>query len=181
MSLLEWIVRGALFLILLPILLPLVLLVAGIVFSPLSLALLLLALVVIALGVVVGIALGMIGNLLDVLIVLGLIGLAWAWPRGMRASFWDKLRFAYRRLGNALRRQVRQGNFTDLILCLAVVLIVAVLSLSSGVIHFLLTLTIVLLAIGIVWKWPRTSRLSFFTKLRIALYSLHAELRRFLR
>ena len=54
-------------------------------------------------------------------------------------------------------------------------MIAVVLILSSGMIHFFLTIAIVLVVIGIVWKWPRTPRLAFATKLRLALVSLRDE------
>ncbi|MCD6136737.1 hypothetical protein J7J63_08515, partial [Candidatus Bipolaricaulota bacterium] len=102
------------------------------------------------------------------------------WPRGARGSFVEKLRFSYHRLRAALYRQVRQFTAADLAVTLVVILIAVVLSLSSGLIHFLLTLVIILAVVGIVWKWPRTSRLPFITKLRLALVALRDELRGFL-
>lgn len=181
MTLFVWIVRVLLLLLLFPFLLPLGLLAPMIFLSPLSLALFLLALVLLALGVVLGVALGVIGNLLDLLIVLGLIGLVWKWPRGIKASFPDKLRLAYRSLRDAVRQQARRFTAADLALCLVVVLIAVVLSLSSGFLHFLVTVVVVLVIVGVVWKWPAASTLPFFTKLRIALRALRDELRRIFR
>lgn len=181
MILFAWIVRALLLVPLLPLLLPLGLLASAIFLSPLSLALFVLALVLLALGIVLGIALHVIGNLVDLLILLGLIGLAWKWPRGIRASFPDKLRLAFRALKNAIQEQVRRCTSTDLALCLVVVLIALVLSLSSGFLHFLFTVVVVLAVVGIVWKWPKAAGLPFFTKLRIALHALRDELRRIFR
>ena len=181
MILFAWIVRALLLVLLLPFLLPLGLLASVIFLSPLSFALFVLALALLVLGIVLGIALGVVGNLIDLVIVVGLIGLVWKWPRGIKGRFSDKLRLAYRRLRNTIKQQVRQCTATDLALCLVVVLIAIVLSLSSGIVHFLFTIAVILAVIGIVWKWPSTLNLPFFSKLRIALRALRDELRRIFR
>ncbi|MEA1871535.1 MAG: hypothetical protein U9N00_05025, partial [Candidatus Bipolaricaulota bacterium] len=134
-------------------LIPFGLLFSLIIASPLSLALFVLVLALLALGIVFGIALGVIGNLVDLVIVLGLIGIVWNWPRGAQGRFTEKLRLAYHRLRATLYRQVRQFTAADLAVTLVVILIAVVLSLSSGLIHFLLTLVIILAVVGIVWKW----------------------------
>jgi len=177
-SLFAWIVRALLLVCLLPVLLPLGRLTSTIFVSCLSVSLFLLVLAFLALGIVLGIALGVIGRLVDLVIVLGLIGLAWKWPRGIQATAAGKLRLAYRSLSNAICHQVRQCTAVDVALCLVVVLIALVLSLSSGLLHFLLTVIVVLAVIGIVWKWPRAPRLPFVKKLRLALDALWDDLRR---
>jgi hypothetical protein len=177
MTLFAWIVRALFLAFLLPLLLPLGLLVSMISVSPFSIALFVLALVLLALGVVLGIALGVIGNLVDLLIVLGLLGLAWKWPRGISANFWDKLRLSYRGLRNAIRQQIRRCSSADLALCLVVALIALVLSLSSGFLHSLFTIAVVLFVVGIVWKWPTAPTLPFFNKLRLALRELKEEIK----
>jgi hypothetical protein len=151
MILFAWIVRAFLFLVLLPFLLPLGIIFTAIFISPLSFALFVLTLVLLVLGIVLGVALGVIGNLVDLLIVLG------------------------------LREQVRACTASDLALCLVIILIAIVLSLSSGLVHFLFTTGVVLAVVGVVWKWPRSPHLRFFVKLRIALQSLRDELRRIFR
>ena len=176
-----WVIRAILFLLVIPFLIPLALLAPLVFLSPLSLALFILALVLLALGVVLGIALGVIGNLIDLFIVLGLIGLIWKWPRGIRAGFYDKLKLSYRSLRNTIRQQVRRFTAADLALCLVVLLIATILSLSCGFFHFLLTVLTVLAVIGIVWKWPPSPNLTFFTKLRVAIRALAEELRRIFR
>jgi hypothetical protein len=181
MILFAWIVRVLLFFLLLPFLLPLGIIFAAIFVSPLSFALFVLALVLLVLGVVLGVALGVIGNLVDLLIVLGLIGLLWKWPRGIEGRFSDKVRLSYRRLRNTIREQVRACTASDLALCLVIILIAIVLSLSSGFLHFVFTVGVVLAVVGVVWKWPRSPHLRFFVKLRIALQALRDELRRIFR
>ena len=181
MMLFAWIVRLLLLAIVLPFLIPFGILFSLIIASPLSLALSVLVLVLLALVSVLGIALGVIGNLVDLIIVLGLIGIAWNWPRGTRGRFIDKLRISYHRLRATLYHQVRRFTTADLVVALVIIVIAVVLSLSSGIIHFLLTLITLLAVIGIVWKWPRAGRLPFVTKLRVALVSLREELREFFR
>jgi hypothetical protein len=177
MIIFAWIVRVLLLLILLPFLLPLGLIFSTVFLSPLALAMFILAVVLLALGIVLGIALGVIGNLVDLLIVVGLIGIVWHWPRGIKGRFGDKLRLSYRRMRNTVHRLARQCTAADLALCLVVVLIAMVLSLSSGIIHFLFTLVVILAVIGVVWKWPRNPHLHFFAKLRLALIALRDEIR----
>ncbi len=181
MMLFAWIVRALLLVLVLPFLIPFGIIFSMAFVSPLSVALFVLVLALLVLGTVLGIALGVIGNLVDLVIVLGLIGIVWNWPRGTHARFIEKLRFASHRLHTALYRQVRQSTTVDIALGFGVILIVVIMSLSSGLIHFLLTLIITLTVIGIVWKWPRAARLPFATKLRVALVSLRNELRGFFR
>ncbi|HDL86395.1 MAG TPA: hypothetical protein ENH11_08755 [Candidatus Acetothermia bacterium] len=181
MILFSWIMRALLLILVLPFLIPFGILFSLIIASPLSLALFVLVLALLALGIIFGIALGVIGNLADLIIVLGLIGIVWNWPRGARGKFVEKLRFASHRLRTALYHQMRQFTAIDIALGIGVILIMVILSLSSGLIHFFLTLAIILAVIGIVWKWPRAARLPFATKLRVALVSLRNELRGFFR
>jgi len=181
MILFAWIVRALLLILVLPFLIPFGILFSIVLASPRALALFVLVLALLALGIVFGIALGVIGNLVDLVIILGLIGIVWNWPRGAQGRFTDKLRLAYHRLRATLYHQVRQCGASDIALCLIVILIAVVLSLSSGLIHFLLTLVIILAVVGIVWKWPHTPRLPFVTKLRLALVALRDELRGFFR
>ena len=178
MVLFAWLVRGILLVILLAFIFPAELLFAIVFDSPLALALGLLALVVIALEFVLAVALHVLGNLLDVLIILGLIGIAWKWPRGMRGRFIDKLRVAIRSLRREVDYQLRRLTAADLLLLGLIGLLVLILSLSSGFLHFLLTVLVVLLIVGIVWKWPRGLRIRFLDKLRIALRALYHEIRR---
>jgi hypothetical protein len=178
MFLFSWIVRGILLLVFFPLLLPLGWLASFVLCSPLALALFILSLALLSLGIVLGIALGVIGRLVDLILVLSLIGLVWKWPRGIRASFWDKLRLAYRGLRNSVREQIRRCSPTDFALCIVIALIALVLSLSSGFLQFLFTAAVVLLAVGIVWKWPTASTLPFSAKLRISLHELKEEIRR---
>jgi len=166
MIIFAWIVRVLLLLILLPFLLPLGLIFSTVFLSPLALAMFILAVVLLALGIVLGIALGVIGNLVDLLIVVGLIGIVWHWPRGIKGRFGDKLRLSYRRMRNTVHRLARQCTAADLALCLVVVLIAMVLS-----------LVVILAVIGVVWKWPRNPHLHFFAKLRLALIALRDEIR----
>ena len=177
MILFAWIVRAVLLVGILPLVFPLWVLASAIFLSPLSFALFALAAVLLALGIVLGITLGVIGNIVDLLIILGLIALVWQWPRGIEGNFLDKLRLAYRGVRNALRKQVRRCSPTDLALCLVVLVIALVLSLSSGLLHFLLTVVVVLAVVGVVWKWPASPNLPFFTKLQISLQELKKEFR----
>ncbi len=172
-----WILRLVLLAVFVPLLIPFRGLAAAFVFSPLPIALLLLALALLALAVVLGLILGVLGTLVDALIVLMLIGIAWKWPRGIDAPPPAKIRLAYRGLRNALRRQLRYSSATDFALCLSVVIIAIVLSLSSGFLHFLLTVGVVLLIVGVVWKWPRSPHLPLLRKLRLALRALWDDLR----
>lgn len=178
MSLFAWVVRGLLLLFFLPLLLPFGWLVPLVLGSPLALALLVLSLALLTLGIVLGIALGVIGRLVDLILVLSLIGLVWKWPRGIRGKFWDRLRLAYRGFRNSIREQIRRCSPTDFALCVVIALIALVLGLSSGLLQFLLTAAVVLLSVGLIWKWPAASTLPFSTKLRIAFYELKEEFRR---
>ncbi len=172
-----WIVRLVLLAIFLPLLLPLGALAGAFVFAPISIALLLLAMALLALAIVLGLILGVLGTLIDVLIVLLLIGLAWRWPRGIQATFPMKMRWAYRALRGAVARQLRHCSATDFALCLSIAIIAIVLSLSSGLLHLVLTIAVVLTVVGVVWKWPRSPHLPFLRKLRLALGALWADLR----
>ena len=178
MSLFAWIVRGLILLLFLPLFLPFGWLISLVLGSPLALALFVLSLALLALGIVLGIALGVIGRLVDLVLVLGLIGLVWKWPRGIRANFWDKVRLSYRGLRNAVRQQIRSCSPADFALWMVITLIAIVLSLSSGFLSFLLTAAVVLIAVGLIWKWPTASTLSSSTKLRLALRELREEIKR---
>jgi hypothetical protein len=172
-----WILRLALLVLCLPLLIPFGALAAAFVFAPLSIALYTLALALLALAIVLGLILGVLGTLVDVFVVLVLIGLAWKWPRGIRAPSAAKLRLAYRSLRNTIAQQIRCSSATDFALCLAIVIIAIILSLSAGFLHFLLTVVVVLGVVGVVWKWPRSPNLSVVRKLRIALRTLWDDLR----
>ncbi len=181
MILFAWVVRAVLLACILPLFFPVLALRSAVLFSSLSLVLLALAVALFALGIVLGIALGVIGNLVDLLIVVGLITVVWKWPRGIGGSFPDKLRLAYRGVRNTIRRATSRCTSTDLALCLAVLVIAMVLSLSSGFLHSLLTVIILLTVAGVVWKWPTATNRPFLTKLRIALQELKREIKRRLR
>jgi hypothetical protein len=172
-----WIVRGVLLAALLPVVLPLRMLWTTFTVTPIGIALLALALALLALGVVFGLLLGVLGGVADVIILFGLIGLAWHWPRGIRAAIPVRLRLAYRGAKNALARQVRCLTLIDFAFCLVIVLIAIVLSLSSGFFQFFATILIVLIVIGVIWKWPRSPHLPFVRKLRLALRALWQDLR----
>ena len=178
MTVFAWILRGILLLLLFVVLFPFEVILALALASPVAFAVFLLVLVFLVLIFVLALALHVLANLLDVLIILGLIGIAWKWPRGMRGSFFDKLRVAIHALKLELKAQMRYLTRADVGLIAGIVLIVLVLSLSSGALHFLLTVLVVLLLVGIVWKWPRNPRIRFLDKLRIALRALFDELRR---
>ena len=175
--LIVWILRLVLLAVFLPLLIPFGALACAFVLSPIPVALLALALSLLALAVVLGLILGVLGTLVDVLIVLLLIGIAWKWPRGIRAPLAAKIRLAYRGLRNAFRQQLRHCSATDFALALAIVVIAIILSLSSGLLHFLVTVCVVLLIVGVVWKWPRSPHLSALRKLQIALRALWEDLR----
>ena len=181
MTVFAWVIRALLLLLLTPLLLPLASLIPAAFVSPFTLVLLILALALLALAIVLGLALGAFGRLVDLVIVLGFIALVWKWPRGIRAAFWDKPRLAYRSLIYAFRGQIRRLSSAELALCLGIVLIALILAISSGFLHFFLTVVVVLAAVGIVWKWPTASALPFLTKLRLALRELAKEIRRRLR
>jgi len=172
-----WILRLVLLVIFVPLLIPFGALAGAFVFSPIPIALLLLALALLALAVVLGLILGVLGALVDILIVLMLIGIAWKWPRGIHATVPAKIRLAYRGLRNAFRQQLRHSSATGFALCLSIVIIGIILSLSSGFLHFLLTVCVVLLIVGVVWKWPRSPHLPLLRKLQLALQTLWNDLR----
>lgn len=172
-----WILRLVLLAIFLPLLIPFGVLAGAFVFAPIPIALLLLALAVLALAIVLGMILGVLGALVDALVVLMLVGIAWKWPRGIRATLPAKIRLAYRGLGNAIHQQFRHCSATDFALCLSVAIIAMILSLSSGLLHFLLTVCVVLVVVGVVWKWPRGPHLPPLRKIQVALRALWADLR----
>lgn len=178
MTTFAWIVRGILLLLFFVFFLPFEIVFALVFASPVAFALSLLILVFLALGFTLALALHVLGNLIDILLILGLIGIVWKWPRGMRGSFSDKLSVSVRSLKRAISEQIRRLNGADLALIGIILLIVFILSLSSGLFHFLLTVTVVLLVVGIVWKWPRDLRIGFMEKLRLALQALYDEFRR---
>jgi len=175
--LIVWIVRLVLLASFLPLVIPFAMLAGALTFAPMPVALLLLALSLSALGIVLGLILGVLGALADVLIVLVLIGIVWNWPRGIRAAFPAKLRLALRGLRNLLGRQTRHTSTTECALCLSIVLIALVLSLSSGLFHLLATALLVLIAVGVTRKWPQGPHLTVPRKLRIALAALWDDLR----
>ena len=175
--LLVWVLRLVLLAIFLSVLIPFGVLISAFSFAPIPIALLALALALLALAVVLGAILGVLGTLADVLIVLMLIGMFWKWPRGVRATVPTKIRLAFRGLRNAIRRQLRHCSATDFALSLSIVIIAIILSLSSGFLHFLLTVCVVLLIVGVIWKWPRSPHLPFWRKLRLALRALWVDLR----
>ncbi len=173
-----WIVRSVLLAFLLPVIVPFRAFFGSFRMTALSICLLLLALALDALAIVLAVILGVLGNLLDALIVIGIVILMWKWPRGLRARPFAKLRLAYRGAQNAACDQFRCSSATDLALCIAVLAIVIVLGLSSGLLQFLLTVVIVLAVIGIVWRWPQSEHLPFMQKLQFALRDLWRQLRR---
>lgn len=173
-----WVVRSLLLLLLLGLFLPFELIFALAFASPVAFVLSLLVLAVFGLGIVFALALHVLGSLIDIVLILGLIGIVWKWPRGMRGSSWDKLKIAFYSLKGAVREQIRRLTGTDIVILGGILLVVFALSLSSGLLHFLLTVATVLLVVGIVWKWPRHPRLGFFDKLRLALRELYNEIRR---
>lgn len=172
-----WIVRGVLLCAMLPLILPIRMLWSMFTVTAIGVALLVLALALLALGIVFGLLLGVLGHVADVLIVFGVLALAWHWPRGVRATIPVRLRLAYRGAKNGLSRHVRCLTLIDFAFCLVIVLIAIVLSLASGFLQFLVTILIVLFVIGIIWKWPHSRHLPFPRKLRIALRSLWEALR----
>jgi len=172
-----WIVRVACLVCLLPVLFPVAVLASAFAFSPIVIALLALALALLALAIVFGFLLGVLGPVADALILFGLIGLAWKWPRGIRASLAEKLRLAYRGLRNVVAQQFRRCTLVDFAFCLAIALIAIVLSLSSGLLHFLLTTIVVLFVVGVVWKWPQAPHFPLTKKLRLAIRELLNALR----
>ena len=176
--LIAWILRAVLLAVLLPLAIPLQILSRALVFAPIPVALLLLALALLALAIVLGLILGVVGTLVDVLLVLILIGVIWHWPRVIHAPVLARLRLAVRGLRNALGRELVRCSTSDAALCLAIVSLAVVLSLSSGVLHFLLTVAIVLLVVGVVWKWPRSPHLPALRKLQLALRALWDDLRK---
>jgi len=172
-----WIVRLVLLVVFLPLILPLGALMGAFAIAPIPIALLLLAMALLALAIVFGLILGVLGTLIDVLIVFLLLGLVWKWPRGIHATPSTKIRLAYRSLRRTFSQQLRHCSTTDFALCLSIVVIAIVLSLSSGFLHFLLTLAVVLLIVGVVGKWPRSPHLPFLRKLQLALTALWDDLR----
>jgi hypothetical protein len=173
-----WIVRGVLLLLLLPIIVPIRAFVRSFRVTPMSLVLFVLALALDALAIVLSVILGVLGAFLDALIAIGIVILLWKWPRGVRAQLLSKLRLAYRSAQNAACEQFRCSSPIDLAFCLAVLALALVLSLSSGLLQFALTVLVVLVVVGVVWRWPQSSHMPFMQKLRLALRDLWRQLRR---
>jgi hypothetical protein len=173
-----WVVRSILLFLLLPVIVPFRAFFRTFRVTALSLCLLLLALALDALAVVLAVVLGVLGRFFDALIVIGIVILLWKWPRGIRARPIAKLRLAYRGAQNAACEQFRCSSAIDLAFCLAVLALVIVLGLSSGLLQFLLTVFIVLAVIGIVWRWPQSTHMPFAQKLRFALRDLWRQIRR---
>ena len=172
-----WIFRLVMLVVFLPLVVPWVFLVSTFAVSGVSIGLALLALALLAFGVFVGLLRGVLGPLVDFFLVVLLISLLWNWPRGLRASFPEKLRLAFRGLYNATCHQLRHCTLLEFLFCVAVVLIALVLSLASGFFYLLLTVILVLLLIALIGRWPR-GPLPFERKLRIALDSLWEDLRK---
>ncbi len=178
MTIFAWVIRLVLLTFYVAVLVPLGILVALVSASPVAFALFLFVLALTVVGIMFALAAHVLGSLIDVVLVLGLIGIAWKWPRGMRGRFIDKLRFAVRALRIEVEHGIRRLTGVDIAILGGIALVIVLLSLSSGVIHFFLTIAVVLLVIGIVWKWPRNPRIRFTDKLRLALRALYMELRR---
>jgi hypothetical protein len=176
MTVLVWVLRGLLLGALLPSVFPVEIVVKTTLASPLAFALVLLALAVLALSVVLALAAGVFGSVLDLLIVLGAIGLAWKWPRGVGATFVDRLRLAQRGLRNVVRSHLKRCSPTDVALCPALVLLAFVLSLAAGIAYLVITVAIISLGVALMVKWPSGASVSFSTKLRIALRALWKEI-----
>lgn len=174
--LLIWIIRLLLLAILLPLIVPWAILFAAFTFSGLTVGLGFLALVLLAFGVLVGLLRGVLGPLVDFVLVVVLLGILWNWPRGVRASFTEKLNLAFRSLHNAVCRQLENCTLLEFLFCVAIVLLAIVLSLASGFFHLLLTVVLVLLLIALFGRWPR-GPLPFERKLHIAIRSLWKDLR----
>jgi len=172
-----WVVRGILLLLFLPILVPFRVLFRAFRYTGISIALLLLSLAMLCLAIVLAIITGVLGPLLDVLIVSALILMVWKWPRGLRAQFPEKVRLAYRGAFNAACDRFRCSTGIDYCFCVSIVLFALVLSLSSGFLHFAITVLVVLAVIGIIWKWPTSSHLPLQRKLVLALRELWKEMR----
>jgi len=172
-----WIVRGILLLLFLPILVPFRVLFRAFRYTGISIALLLLSLAMVALSIVLATITGVFGSLVDVLIVSAFVLMLWKWPHGLRAQVPEKIRLAYRGAFNAACDRFRCSTGLDYCFCVAIVLFALVLSLSSGFLHFAITVIVVLGVIGIFWKWPASSHLPLQRKIHIALRELWQELR----
>lgn len=175
-----WILRGALLGLLLPLLFPLYAMRSAFAWSGLGTVLLVLAAALVALAVVCALALGILGRVFDALIVFGLLGLVLCWPRGVRAPILRQITLAYRSLRRTIAGQVARCSLVDYAMCLGVSSLAIVMSVSSGLLHFLASALVVLLVVGLVWKWPRTQGLPFFRRLRRAFRALIDEIRRML-
>gem|GEM_PF-5116149 len=119
--------------------------------------------------------LGVLGELFDALIVLGIAILLWKWPREIRAQFHEKLRPTYGAAQDAACEQFRCSTGTDLAFCVAILAIAIVLSLSSGLLHFLVTVLVILSVVGVIWKWLHFKYLPFIQKLRFIARALWRE------
>jgi len=62
----------------------------------------------------------------------------------------------------------RPAERINLTFCIAIVAIAVVLTLLSGLLHFLLTVVVVLTVLVVIWKWPHSKYLPFLQKLRFA-------------
>lgn len=171
-----WVIRSVLLLALLPIVIPFRALARAFRPSSISVFLLILALTLDALAIVFALILGVLGAFIDVLIVLGIVLLLWKWPRGVRASFLEKLRLSHRGVQNEACMQFRGTSCVDLAFCISVLALAVVLSLSSGLFSFIATVFVVLSIVGIIWRWPHSSQLPFVQKLRFAARDLWREL-----
>jgi len=172
-----WIVRAVLLLLLLPIVIPFRALGRTFRLSAIPVVLLALSLALDALAIVVALILGVLGPFFDVLIVLGIVLLLWKWPRGVRASRFEKILLAYRGVQNEACEQFRHTSCVDLSFCIAILALAVVLSLSSGLFAFVATVVIVLSIIGVIWRWPHSGHLPFLQKLRFAARDLWRQLR----
>lgn len=175
-----WILRGVLLALFLPLLFPLYAIKEAFAFTGLGVALLVLAAAFVALAVVCALALGLLGRVFDALIVFGLLGLLIRWPRGVRAPFHRQATLAYRSLRRAIAAQLRRCNLVDFAMCLGVSLLAVVMSVSAGSLNLLVSALVVLLVIGLVWKWPKAEGLPPPRKLRLAFRALLDEIRRML-
>jgi len=174
--LLIWIFRLLLLAVFIPLVVPWALLLGAFSFTMISGGLTFLALILIAFAVFVGLLRGVLGPLVDFFLVIVLISLLWHWPRGVRATFAEKTRLAFRSLHNATCHQLRQCSMLEFLFCIAIVLLALVLSLSSGFFYLLVTVIVVLLLISLIGRWPHGPQ-PFERKLRMALDSLWKDLR----
>ena len=145
--------------------------------SAIGLALLGLALALLALAVVIGAIHGVLGSAADTLILFGALSLLMKWPRGIRGRPLEKLKLAYRGLRNETARQLSHCTLIDYAFCLVVGLNAIILGLAAGIVSFVVTVAVILLIAGVLWKWPTAPDLSFRHRLRIALREFLAAVR----